>query len=75
MNLNDIKVSVGAALDMRAQSWDGMKQLRIDVRFRDDGSVNQVALTPYFEVNVRGRCPPLEAYDFLSSPPPSEKSA
>lgn len=73
MNLNDVKASLIAALDLRAQSWDGMKHLRLDIRFRDDGSVNQVELSPHFEVHVRGRCPPLNSYSFVPDVSPTGK--
>jgi hypothetical protein len=66
VNLTDIKGALIAALDEKATSWDGMTSLRLDVRFRKDGTVNAVCLCPLFELSVRGKCPPLSNYDFLS---------
>jgi len=65
VNLTDIKGALIAALEEKAKSWDGMTSLRLDVRFRKDGTVNAVSLCPLFELAVRGKCPPLSDYDFL----------
>jgi hypothetical protein len=66
LNLTDIKGALIAALEEKAKSWDGMTSLRLDVRFRKDGTVNAVSLCPLFELAVRGKCPPLSDYDFLA---------
>lgn len=69
MNLQDVKDACCAALDRKGSSaLHDASSLRVDIRFDQSGEVRQVALTPIFEYQIRGRKPPLENFAFAGDP-------